>query len=150
MQVVVMSPRQHRPRARVALFALVAAAALAALVVRPAHAAQPCWQAVVSDWSDGRIDRTYSVDCYREALQRLPQDVRLYSSAEGDIRQALAAAVAAGVPPKGPGSSGSSGGWLSVLLVLGGGVAALMAALAALGIAVRRRGRRLRTPDPTR
>jgi hypothetical protein len=143
MQVVVASPRQHRPRLRVVLFALVAAAGLAVIGARPAHAAEPCWQAVVSDWSDGRIDGTYPVHCYREALRQMPEDVRLYSSAEDDIRHALAASIGTpGEPPTaaGPSSSGTNG--LTVLLVVGGGVLALMGALALAGFALRRGTRR--------
>ena len=38
-----------------------------------AGAAPPsCAKAVVRDWSDGRIDRDYSVGCYRAALQVAP------------------------------------------------------------------------------
>ena len=38
---------------------------------------------------DGRIDGTYAVSCYRDALKSLPADVRVYSSASDDISQAL-------------------------------------------------------------
>jgi hypothetical protein len=54
-----------------------------------AAAAQPCWRTLLEDWNDGRIDRVYPVTCYRLALERLPEDVRAYSSAEDDIRAAL-------------------------------------------------------------
>jgi hypothetical protein len=72
---------------------LVLAAAGAAILVataEPAHAALPCWRAVLNDWSDGSIDRTYAPRCYTTALDRLPDDIRVYSSAEDDIGRALA------------------------------------------------------------
>jgi hypothetical protein len=62
--------------------------------VSPAAAATPCWQRLIDDYSDGRIDRTYPVACYGQALAHLPEDVRVYSSAEDDIQRALLAAAA--------------------------------------------------------
>ena len=62
-----------------------------------AAAAQPaCAKAVVRDWSDGRIDRDYSVGCFRAALHSLPVDLRVYSSAPDDIRQALSQRIVQG------------------------------------------------------
>jgi hypothetical protein len=55
-----------------------------------------CAKAVVRDWSDGRIDRDYSVGCYRAALKSLPADLRVYSSAPDDIRQALSVRIVQG------------------------------------------------------
>ena len=64
---------------------------------RAAGAASPsCAKAVVNDWSDGRIDRDYSVGCYRAALKSLPADLRVYSSAPDDIRQALSVRIVQG------------------------------------------------------
>jgi hypothetical protein len=54
---------------------------------RPAEA--PCAKALLHDWSDGRIDGTYPVRCYRAALKSLPTDLEIYSSAPDDITQAL-------------------------------------------------------------
>src|SRR2546423_11471431 len=70
------------------LFAM--AAALAALTFAgPAGAAQSCASRVIADWRDGRIDLTYPVSCYRQALAQLPEDIRVYSSAQSDITRAL-------------------------------------------------------------
>jgi hypothetical protein len=55
-----------------------------------------CAKAVVRDWSDGRIDSDYSVGCYRAALKSLPADLRVYSSAPDDIRQALSTRIVQG------------------------------------------------------
>jgi hypothetical protein len=69
----------------------VAALSLAAAVARPlpAAAATPCWKALLNDWYDGRIDNTYSIHCYSDALKHLPADVQTYSSAHDDILRAL-------------------------------------------------------------
>lgn len=54
-------------------------------------AALPCGDAVLRDWADGAIDRSYSADCYLAAIDGLPEDVRTYTSAEEDITRALQA-----------------------------------------------------------
>jgi hypothetical protein len=53
-----------------------------------------CTHRLLRDWRDGRIDGTYPVACYRQAIESLPLDVRVYSSAEEDIRQALSERLA--------------------------------------------------------
>ena len=76
---------------------LVVVAALAcAFVARPAPAAaaSPCWKVLLNDWYDGRIDHSYPVHCYRDALHHLPADVQTYSSAHDDIQRALQSAEA--------------------------------------------------------
>jgi hypothetical protein len=62
----------------------------------PAAASQPatppaasCQSRLLRDWADGRIDGTYPLSCYRAALSSLPADLKVYSSAPDDIRQAL-------------------------------------------------------------
>ena len=59
----------------------------------PAAAAQSCGRKVIDDWWDGRIDGTYELHCYDDAIELLPRDVRDYSSAEDDIKRALQAAL---------------------------------------------------------
>jgi hypothetical protein len=61
-------------------------------------AALPCGEAVLRDWADGAIDRSYSADCYLAAIDDLPEDVRTYTSAEDDITRALQARTG---PPAG-------------------------------------------------
>ena len=73
--------------------ALIAGALLCA-TVRPAAAATPCWKALLNDWYDGRIDNTYALHCYTDALKHLPPDVATYSSAHDDIERALQSAIA--------------------------------------------------------
>src|SRR3954469_22167102 len=80
---------------KAALVATLAAAAFAGSAVRaaPAAAATPCWKQLLNDWYDGRIDQTYAVHSYRDALKHLPSDVQTYSSAHDDILRALQSAI---------------------------------------------------------
>ena len=58
-----------------------------------AGAATTCGSRLLDDWKDGRIDQTYPVSCYRDALADLPEDVRVYSTAQNDITRALQARI---------------------------------------------------------
>jgi uncharacterized membrane protein YgcG len=88
--------RLVKPLAKTALVTAIAGAALLGGVIRtaPAQAATPCWKQLLNDWYDGRIDQTYAVHCYRDALKHLPADVQTYSSAHDDILRALQTAIA--------------------------------------------------------
>ena len=103
---------------------LAVTALLAALVFSAAgQAKSSCASALLSDWRDGRIDGTYSVDCYRTALAQLPEDLRIYSSAESDIKRALLArsqaTLAAPAKAQKPSRAATdSGDGVSPLLVL--------------------------------
>ncbi len=58
----------------------------------PASAAASCGRQVIDDWyDDGRVDGTYALHCYDDAIEILPRDVRDYSSAKEDIERALQA-----------------------------------------------------------
>jgi hypothetical protein len=71
----------------------------------------PCWKTLINDWYDGRIDGTYPIHCYREALRHLPTDVDTYSSARDDIKQALQERIAQGhTKRKGDGGGGAVSG----------------------------------------
>ena len=78
-------------RLRILIGVGVAVLSVAAAVARPlpAAAATPCWKALLNDWYDGRIDNTYPIHCYSDALKHLPADVQTYSSAHDDILRAL-------------------------------------------------------------
>jgi hypothetical protein len=84
--------------------ALVAALiGLAAALTAPSAAnAAACWQRVLDDWRDGRLDAVYPVQCYREALTNMPEDLRVYGTAETDIQNALSRELArsAAVKPR--------------------------------------------------
>ena len=82
-------------------------------------AAKSCGEAVIDDWQDnGRVDGTYALHCYDDAIDTLPRDVRDYSSAKDDIQRALQAAkrgeeappARTDPTPDDGGTSGSSGG----------------------------------------
>jgi hypothetical protein len=71
---------------------LTTLAATLALTVSaaPASAKTPCWKVVISDWYvDGRVDGTYPIPCYEQAIQNLPDDVRAYADAASEIRRAM-------------------------------------------------------------
>jgi hypothetical protein len=92
-----MPSRNMPPPAKAVSIAAVAlfACALVAFAPGRASAATPCWQTVINDWYDnGRIDGTYPVSCYRQALKHLPEDVQDYTSLPDDIRAAMQAALA--------------------------------------------------------
>ena len=85
-------------------------------VAGPAGAAKSCGRAVIDDWyEDGRVDGTYALHCYDDAIETLPRDVRDYSSAKEDIQRALQArkrgedAPPASTDPT-PGDDGGSSG----------------------------------------
>ena len=73
---------------------LVAAGVFLLVGAAPAAAAKPCWQVVIDDWADNtRVDGRYEIHCYRDALRRLPEDMRAYSSAPDDIARAMRAEI---------------------------------------------------------
>ena len=83
-----------RRRAVKSLLLVIATGLVLALgTAAPAGAAVPCWKALINDWYDGSIDRTYPPSCYQAAINHLPQDVATYSSAKDDIERALLASV---------------------------------------------------------
>jgi hypothetical protein len=70
---------------------LVVTAALAAAAFGVATAqASTCSSALIHDWYvDGRIDATYPVHCYREALKDIPEDQLVYGTLRDDLTRAL-------------------------------------------------------------
>ena len=88
---------RHQPsrRALRAVFVLAAFASLLVATAPAASAAPSCGRQVIDDWYDnGRIDGTYALHCYDDAIEILPRDVRDYSSAKEDIERALQAQAA--------------------------------------------------------
>ena len=72
--------------------------------------AAPCWKTLLNDWYDGRIDKTYDAQCYRDAIKHLPPDVEVYSNAKDDLKRALQNVIAGKPPNKGLGGGGTSTG----------------------------------------
>jgi hypothetical protein len=107
---------------RIALTTAAATLALLALGAAPASAAKPCWYQIQNDWyRHGQVTGTYPVHCYVEAIKKLPEDSKTYSSAPDDIRRAMLLAIrvergggpsgpSPGVSASGPSGSGPSGG----------------------------------------
>jgi hypothetical protein len=60
-----------------------------ALDTAQAATSTSCATRLLGDWSDGRIEGTYPIRCYRAALEALPSDLQIYSTAPDDIAQAL-------------------------------------------------------------
>ena len=109
------------------LFAMAVVAGLVALAcTATAGAAPSCASRLLADWKDGRIDRTYPVSCYRQALAHLPEDVRVYSTAQSDITRALQTRLASEVVDARGHGDGSTG--VSPLLVVAITGAILLAA----------------------
>jgi hypothetical protein len=94
---------------------VVAAAAAAAFGVGTAQASR-CSAALIKDWYvDGRIDQTYPVHCYREALKDIPEDQIVYGTLRDDLTRALQSVIRNHNGPVGPntpvpGSGGPGGG----------------------------------------
>ncbi len=68
-------------------------------IAAPASAAKakpkPCGDRVIDDWYDnGRVDGEYKLHCYDDAIENLPRDIAVYSSAKEDIQRAMAARMA--------------------------------------------------------
>jgi hypothetical protein len=82
------------------VLALCAVSALA--TAEPASAATKCGKRVLADWFDnGRIDRLYPLNCYEEAIDAIPDDLRDYADAEDVITRALQAALRGELAPGG-------------------------------------------------
>jgi len=91
----VNAPAAQPVTKRLLILLALAAAAFAVALAAPgaADAAKPCWVRLINDWFDGRIDKSYPVNCYRAAIKNLPEDVEAYSNAREEIQRALLAAI---------------------------------------------------------
>ena len=95
---------RNRPAA-IFLFIPALLAGVTILLAMPgqASAAKPCWERVINDWlNDGRIDGTYSVKCYQQALKNVHEDMRDYSNVTDVIQAAMQNALSS------PGKTGSA------------------------------------------
>jgi hypothetical protein len=77
---------------------LVISAALAATAALAfgagAASAKSCGGAIIQDWyADSTIDGTYSAHCYREALSRVSDRMRMYSDLPEQLERGLRAAL---------------------------------------------------------
>ena len=84
------SPTSHRAlRLALAIIVLLLSAGAAsgsALAKTPS-----CSDQVIADWyDDGRVAKIYPLECYRQAIKKLPTDILDYSNAKEEIGRALA------------------------------------------------------------
>jgi hypothetical protein len=54
-----------------------------------------CADIVLVDWNNGRLGSEYAPECYRDALEDLPEDARVYTTAPEEIKRALRASLVA-------------------------------------------------------
>ena len=108
---------RNRPAATFLLLpALLAGVVLVLALPGQASAAKPCWERVIDDWlADGRIDGTYSVKCYQQALKNVQEDLRDYSNITDAINASMQDALrkqarsSGGGPSPTPGNTGGNG-----------------------------------------
>lgn len=99
---------------------LAIAAALGVAQPAQARSMSTCSKALIHDWYvDGRVDKTYPVHCYREALKQIPEDQIIYGTLRQDLNRALQSVIRSHdghveantpVPPFGGGGGGTGGG----------------------------------------
>src|SRR5436305_6834654 len=59
-----------------------------------ARSSSVCSKALIHDWYvDGRVDKTYPVHCYREALKDIPEDQLIYGTLRDDLNRALQSVI---------------------------------------------------------
>ncbi|HET6624215.1 MAG TPA: hypothetical protein VFG70_06755 [Gaiellaceae bacterium] len=129
-----------RAVASLAAAQLVAVASLTAFGLAEPAVAASCDQQVLGDWrADGRIDRTYELECYQVAVESLPPDLRDYTNAQEEIERALQSAARSGQPgPTGRTAPSSSSVLVPALAVAATGLLAGCAVWLALRTRVRR------------
>jgi len=159
------------------VLAVAALAGLARVDTAEARLESKCSAALIHDWYvDGRIDRTYPVHCYREALRDIPEDQIVYGTLRDDLTRALQSVIRnhngpvdpdTPVPGAGGGDSGSDkgdkGGFFTRLaralgpdtadsipvpLLVLGGLAFLLMAAAVVSFIARRVQAKRATADP--
>ena len=86
------------PKSLKPLILLITAMALAGGVLgvgkAEARTFSKCSDALIHDWYvDGRVDKTYPVHCYREALKSIPEDQLIYGTLRDDLNRALQATI---------------------------------------------------------
>lgn len=87
-------PGFSKPLILLALAAAIGGATLGFAQPAQARSMSTCSKALIHDWYvDGRIDKTYPVHCYREALKQIPGDLIVYGTLRDDLTRALQATI---------------------------------------------------------
>ena len=85
-----MQTRSTSRRVAAFIAGIVVLAAAAALIAPSTAMASACGDKILDDWWDnGRIDRVYDAQCYRDAIDSIPNDLRDYANVEEVITRAL-------------------------------------------------------------
>jgi hypothetical protein len=114
-------PRFSKPLILLAIAVAIGAALGTAAKPAQARTMSSCSKALIHDWYvDGRVDKTYPVHCYREALKQIPEDQAIYGTLRQDLTRALQSTIRQHggnvngntlvVPLGGPGNGGGSDG----------------------------------------
>src|SRR5438876_444622 len=83
-------PQFWKPLILIVLAAGIGAATLGTAQPAQARSMSSCSRALIHDWYvDGRVDNTYPVHCYREALKDIPEDQIVYGTLRDDLTRAL-------------------------------------------------------------
>src|SRR5262245_225366 len=78
--------RQPSARRRLTTSLVVLVATLVISASAYGGSARPdCAAAVLDDWTKGTLGSEYEPECYEEALDALPEDLRAYTTASDDI-----------------------------------------------------------------
>ena len=87
-------PKFSKPLILLVLVAIAIGAALGVAQPAQARTMSECSKELIHDWYvDGRVDKTYPVHCYREALKEIPEDLVVYGSLRDDLTRALQATI---------------------------------------------------------
>jgi hypothetical protein len=141
-------PSARAPRRHVRW--LVALALGAALVVvtgcgYPSSARPACADAILDAWTRGALADTYPADCYDDAIDALPEDLRAYTTAADDISRAAIAAGRADAPTRrlasSPVADESARAFPAAVVLLAALVAAITTSGLTASVIRRRRGR---------
>jgi hypothetical protein len=87
-------PKFTKPLILLALALAIGAALGVGAQPAQARSTSSCSKALIHDWYvDGRVDKTYPVHCYREALKDIPEDQIIYGTLREDLNRALQATI---------------------------------------------------------
>jgi hypothetical protein len=87
-------PKFSKPLILLALAAAITVALGVGAKPAQARSMSKCSAALIHDWYvDGRVDKTYPVHCYREALKQIPEDQIVYGTLRDDLNRALQSAI---------------------------------------------------------
>ena len=87
-------PGFSKPLILLGLAAAIGGATLGVAQPAQARSMSTCSKALIHDWYvDGRVDKTYPVHCYREALKQIPEDQIIYGTLRQDLTRALQSAI---------------------------------------------------------